>query len=45
MSEGSGESGHQGLKKECFWRVFWAWSKVWVDGAESNEENALADNF
>ena len=34
-----------GSEKVFSWRFFWAWPKVWVDGAESTEENALADNF
>ena len=34
-----------GSEKSLFLACFWAWPKVWVDGAESNEENALADSF
>ena len=33
------------VSKVFSWRVFRAWLKVWVNGVESNEENALADNF
>ena len=37
MSEGSGENGHQGLKRRSPVGAFWAW--------QSTKENALADNF
>ena len=40
MSEGSGGTGHQDLKRKSLVGVMWAWLKVWVDGPESTNENA-----